>query len=545
MKRIAALLLCVVLMVGLIAGCGKKTVKKGDGSTFKIGLCTNALVEDYDTNSFTKWIEEESGYNVEFQFFSSQSSEAKSQVATMIAAGEQLPDIIWGVDFGREVYTEYGDDGYFVDLKPFYDDKEGLGKLFWDRFSELPQADQDKANRLLVNPANGAMYALPTLQYSEIDPMDYMVFINQTWLNKLGLSMPNTLDELYNVLVAFRDRDPNGNGLKDEIPLIGCTSLSGDVVNYLINQFVYLNDSKWFNVENGKLTTPFTSNEYREGLKYANKLVSEGLLSQLSLTTGSSTLRGYICPAPDADGKVADTDIIVGCFVGHPTLVIEPNNPALYNYVGMNYWNRCVLNDNLSSYTTFITEDCEDPEAAWNFLMNFYTEEASLRIRYGEKGVDWDDADEGTTSFIGYKAQIKIINQIFSQQNNSIWGSVHTTILMYAENEVTQIEDVSEWQDYLNKQFTTVHDNFYAAAEKYNPKDLVSAIVYTNEESEQYSMTISNCTSHISNSRTSFVTGTLNPNSDADWNEYLSKLNELGFSTWKDLAQNAYDRQSK
>ena len=43
--------------------------------------------------------------------------------------------------------------------------------------------------------------------------------IRQDWLDKLGLSMPTTVDEWYNVLKAFR-ADPNGNGKADEIPCI-------------------------------------------------------------------------------------------------------------------------------------------------------------------------------------------------------------------------------------------------------------------------------------------------------------------------------------
>ena len=37
-------------------------------------------------------------------------------------------------------------------------------------------------------------------------------------MNKLGLEVPNTVEEYENVLRAFRDQDPNGNGLKDEVP---------------------------------------------------------------------------------------------------------------------------------------------------------------------------------------------------------------------------------------------------------------------------------------------------------------------------------------
>ena len=44
-------------------------------------------------------------------------------------------------------------------------------------------------------------------------------YIRKDWLRKLGLKEPKTVEELYEVLIAFRDKDPNGNGKKDEIPV--------------------------------------------------------------------------------------------------------------------------------------------------------------------------------------------------------------------------------------------------------------------------------------------------------------------------------------
>ena len=44
-------------------------------------------------------------------------------------------------------------------------------------------------------------------------------------LDALGLEMPQTVDEYYETLVAFRDKDPNGNGEQDEIPLAPETPL--------------------------------------------------------------------------------------------------------------------------------------------------------------------------------------------------------------------------------------------------------------------------------------------------------------------------------
>ena len=45
------------------------------------------------------------------------------------------------------------------------------------------------------------------------------MMINKAWLDKLGLQVPTTWDELENVLKAFKTQDPNGNGQADEIPM--------------------------------------------------------------------------------------------------------------------------------------------------------------------------------------------------------------------------------------------------------------------------------------------------------------------------------------
>ncbi len=546
MKRILSALLCVALLVGLFAGCGKDGVKKGDGSTITIGICTNALVEDYDNNALTKWLEEQSGYNIEFTYFSSNSNDAKSQIATMMAGGETLPDIIWGVELGRDVYTEYGTDGYFVDLKPYFDDKE-KSKIFWDRFeNEISKNEQDSYMRQMKDPETEAIYAFPRIETSDIDIMDYTLYINQKWLKKLNLEVPKSMDELYKVLQAFRDKDPNGNGQKDEIPLIGAnSSLGGSVVDYIVNQYLYYNPNRVFGLKDGKITTPFTTNEYRDALKYANKLVKEGLLSSMSLTVGAKELKAMICPTVDADGKISDDQELVGCFAGHLTLEVENDNPAILDYVPLDYWSSCVLEDNLHSLDTYITEDCQNKDAAWNLLMTMFTKEASLRMRYGEKGVDWKEADNGTKSYIGRDAEIKVINNVWGSQNSSVWCRIGSTMLIDAENEVTQVEDATEWMTYRNKIFGQAHDNYMAAAEKYNPKELLPKLSYTTEEKEQYDMTMSNINNLISTSRSSFVTGTMDPNKDSDWNSYVKQLDDLGLKDYVALTQKAYDRQKQ
>ena len=66
--------------------------------------------------------------------------------------------------------------------------------------------------------------------YNAITSNQYGMKIRQDWLEKLNLPMPQTLDEFYNALVAFRENDMNENGLKDErmvIQLDTCNSSWG------------------------------------------------------------------------------------------------------------------------------------------------------------------------------------------------------------------------------------------------------------------------------------------------------------------------------
>ena len=97
------------------------------------------------------------------------------------------------------------------------------------------------------------------------------------------------VDELYEVLKKFATEDHNGNGKADEIPLVGIdVNYRSDVVVFLVNAFVYCNDTNVFDVTDGKVWVPYTTDEYRQALIYLNKLYSEGLLSPLFYTISAA-----------------------------------------------------------------------------------------------------------------------------------------------------------------------------------------------------------------------------------------------------------------
>ncbi|MCF0253329.1 MAG: hypothetical protein HUK26_03230, partial [Duodenibacillus sp.] len=71
----------------------------------------------------------------------------------------------------------------------------------------------------LAKTLEGEIYGLPKFQGKWPD-CNGVMFINKTWLDKLGLEVPTTLSQLRDVLIAFRDNDCNGNGdPNDEVPM--------------------------------------------------------------------------------------------------------------------------------------------------------------------------------------------------------------------------------------------------------------------------------------------------------------------------------------
>lgn len=557
MKKLIALLLCLVMVVSVLAGCGPTAPTGGnnddtgsannnetlpDDIVLTIGIPQNGKVEDYDTNAYTLWLEEVTGYDLQFRVYQGTAADYKSQLSVSLVDGEELPDMLIGFDLGTGVYEEYGEDGYFIDLKPYFDDKEGKSKSWWERFAQLEDKEwQDYIWNKMVSNVDGGIYAFPRLESTPYDVMAGQMFINQDWLDKLGLPMPTDTDSLYETLKAFKTKDPNGNGKADEVPLIGNVSGYGDVLTWLINQFVHINTSRFWRVDDqGQLYHIYGSDEYREALKFVNKLVKEGLMPASCWSLDGNAIKNMLAPGDNVQ--------TVGIFSGHPTLTLAVNNENAFSYAAMPYWGYVTLNDQANSWHTFITEDCDYPDAAWNLLMVMSSEEGSYRMRYGEKGVDWVDADPNTVSFLNQPATLKIINEgAYTDMGNECWKGIVATILINAENEACQLsDDMNDWLHHKMGMMLDCYNNFYDAVKR-TPTNVVGVLDYSVEEDEFVQVSRSNTTGFINQCKASFCTGTgkeyNDPNNDAQWEAYLKGIEAQDIATWQQVAQDVYDWQ--
>ncbi len=547
MKKLIALLLAVVCILGVFAGCGGKGGNEGsndgDGEkvTLTIGLPMDANVLDLDNNALTKYLEEKTGYDLKFQVYAS-GSEIATNITTTTLAGKALPDILFGIDLGSGSLRSFGENDYFLDLQDYFADRDGASKIFWDRLEEnLEQWEIDDIVNAMTVIETGAIYAVPTLETSPIDIMDYQVWINQTWLDKLNLKMPTNVDELYNVLVAFKNNDCNGNGNKnDEIPLNGAMrgTRGSDVISWLINQYMYFDQRNLFNVDdNGKIFAGFTTDKYREAMKFINKLMKEGLLTDTALTNDNVSTSMVTTPA---DGVAK-----CGVFVGHLTLHTQKNNMLLKEYVPLKpmQGQTSVYNPNTRSMNCIITSDCKNPDEAFNLLMVMREEETSYRVRYGEYGVNWCEPDEGAISDMGLPCTVKILNDPFGTQNTCMWVSANGTFTINAEGESAQYaEGTTEWEKLRSKMHAESRANFDEAA-KNNPKNICPSLKFTEAEKEETEFMRTEVGDIFTKYTSGFYINRFDPNDDTVWNKYVKEITEAGLNDYIALAQKAYDRQ--
>lgn len=526
-KRVICFGIVLVMVCSLFVGCGKKE-NSGD-NVLTVGIPQNAQITSYDENGLTEHIEETLGVDIEFVYFSNSASSYLQQLALMAAGGDEFPDVLWGfqgMDNGTR--NDYGEDGFFLDLTDLIDK---YGTNYKAQYENLTKEEKSRIQSRGTSD-DGAMYGMPLLADTAIDDVQSMMFINQKWLDAVGMKAPTNLDELYAVLKAFKEQDPNGNGKADEIPMFGNMGTNVNLCNYIINAFVYYDFSNPFNVEaDGKLSFPAISDEYRQAITYMNQLCKEGLFSDLSFSVNSTTeIKSMVTPSNGTS--------IVGIWVGHPSLYADTTNSVMNEYAalaplgdatGKGGYN--VIWEEGLTFCSMITKDCENTELAIKFLDLFYSDEMVTRARHGVKDIDWKVADAAGKDCYGNETSIEIVNGQAFFSGNSTWGLMGNAI--FTPQNYNQID---EREDSWASQVWNVMQNSRV------PDKVAVNLKYTSDEYETKTDCQSLINDYILEQRDIFIVGTQNPSDDTVWQTYIENLEKLGLSTLMEVAQSAYDR---
>ncbi|RAU91149.1 extracellular solute-binding protein [Paenibacillus sp. YN15] len=218
-------------------------------------------------------------------------------------------------------------------------------------------------------------------------PANYrLLYIRKDWLDKLGLQVPGTSDELLNVLRAFRDGDPNGNGVKDEIPFSMREKLS-----WADNIFGMWGLNLYAHVLHNKELIPAEAHpDMQKALAYMHQLYQEKLLDQDFLTNTAATWNQKI--TSDLVGVWNHNTDLLGKWNNDLKTALPDKKPeviAIPTPVGSGYDGPVGRLKMPTSKYLVIPSKASNPEAIIRMLDWLATEEGDLYVNLGVEGITY------------------------------------------------------------------------------------------------------------------------------------------------------------
>ena len=373
LERILCCLLCLLLAAAPAASAETVFSMAGyDGEN---------STHDWNTNLFFTRMEARTGLSFTFQQYTSRAQWQAAKDA-MFAPGGQLPDVLFKAALSTPEMIRYSESGQLIDLKPLLEEN---APNLWALLMEHP--DWMEAITL----PNGKIAALPVLQ--EMASQNAM-WINKAWLDALGLDMPTDMQSLRAVLMAFRDKDPNGNGKKDEVPFafLGPWELKlfSHAYGVVANDYnIYLDDAGqahyWPDEDSFWELAVELRDWYAEGLLDPNGFNTADALRRITDDKAANTYGAFFAPTPVS---------LVTYDMSRDFVLLEP----------LSFEDGQVYRDlfgQVARGAFAITSACEDPAALLRWVDTLYTEEGAIEAMVGVEGEDYVVDEEGGWNWKG------------------------------------------------------------------------------------------------------------------------------------------------
>ncbi len=263
MKKLLTLALALALMLTMVPGIfAEGTEEKAEVFRYEEPITLKVSVFDrgatgqtpVDNNYWTEWIQKEFGdpRNIKMEWVVIPRSEEIDKLNILMASGDAA-DI--NFTYTESVITNFVMQGGLLELT--------------DLINEHGQQIKSYLGEDLLQYGifEGGQYAIPA---KRVLLANQGMFIRKDWVEKLGMEMPKTKEDFYNLLVAFRDQNP-GN-VENVIPY---------AVNRDLNSHAPLMMSFIKNLDEKTLATvpDILWDGYEDYVVFMNKLYNEKLIS--------------------------------------------------------------------------------------------------------------------------------------------------------------------------------------------------------------------------------------------------------------------------
>lgn len=505
--------------------------------TLTLGIASNATVTDWETNEQSLYIEEVTGITLDFIELS--KDEYITKVNLMIAAGgADLPDALIGSVSSESTLVSWGETGLILPLNDYYE--SGMNWFMRDSIETGCSVDYDTFVQYMTC-YDGNIYGLPSYSESYNNEISSnRLIIYQPWLDQLSIDRHDilTTGDLYDVMVKFRDNDMNGNGdSSDEVPLISSTNYIGELRRALMNPFIYT-ASNYLIAEDGVVSQVFDRDAFREGIRFARKLVVDGLLMPESFTQDEKQMTAIQTQELPVCGVVARVS----------TSNIANSDPKRYEYLQLQPLTgpegvcENPVTPSKPSVVMMITSTCENPDAAFRLGDYLCSQEMTIWGKFGRKDKEWHEPLEGELSAYtdaGYPTVIAVTNaNSWADVSNHYWANsgprIYGTLLFFGQAETGSgpARDLA-----INNALDIIEAHKVCDYDKY-----VGNLPLDEDETDVYDSVYTPIINYVDECWSRFVLGDLDIDSDTDWNAFVAEAKGMDLDAALEVIQAAYDR---
>lgn len=447
-----------------------------------------------------KEIMEKTNITFKWEQAPSDSDQYKEKFNILVGAGD-LPDIMINPD--KLVLNEGGMNGAFEPLNDYIDQYMPNVKAKLEEKPEVAKA---------IKNYDGNIYHLARM--TAVKPLNILI-VRQDWLDNLELEIPTTAEEMYNVLKAFKNDDPNGNGQADEIPFT-CRGKLNSLSPFFESFGLFGKDA--FFVDDGKVKFTYTDLRYKEGLEYLNKLYREKLIDNEYLTNDLNIWQSRL--TTDISGMTYDVFIRVDYL---NNLLADPAFTGMVPLKRPDGVAATMDQQNPTGNGASISSKSEYKVEIAKFFDWMYSEEGILTTNFGVEGLTYEmeGGEPKYTDLIMKDPNNSPLVQLFSLGFRDAWP--YYTDVRY-ENEMG-----SETQNELRD---TIEEHII-------PNYPMHSFSYTSDEEKVMTNVYPQIETFFDEMINKFIMGT---ESLDKFDEYVQKMDQLGLQEVLKVQQAAYDR---
>lgn len=354
------------------------TYPVAEGGTLSYWMELNANVAANYTSlndtEFGKKLQENTGITIEFQH------PAVGQVAeqfNLLLSKSTLPDII---EYSWLTYAggpqKAIEDGVIIPLNDVIDNYCPNLKAYLEA---NPDVDR------MIKTDDGAYYCFPFIRGGEKLKTSTGLMVRGDWLEELGMEVPKTMDEWYEVLTAFKEKKGAAAPFTYQYSSLGLTDNNPFAYAYGAPRSFYIGDD-------GKVHYGAIEDGYREYLKTMNKWMSEGLLDvDLATLTGDQVAAKVTNGTAGASFGWCGSNLGTWTSAGKATTESFSLVPAPYPTLESGAKPEFGQKDNayVNMGGAVITTSCKDVELAARLLDYAYSEEGHMLFNFGIEGVSY------------------------------------------------------------------------------------------------------------------------------------------------------------